>query len=246
MIYTKSEINTIKNELTSICKNYNCNEDNVVIPEAYIPFIPENWNGILVLAESQNLSKYNSSTVLDLKNISSQERIERLYQYEGKLRIEPWDDGTLKIAVESALGVKANETAVSNAVLWSQISSKGTNVNPSGNINELSAELWKQFVEIIKPDKIITVGKIAKGVISNIQWENKEEAKWTMQTFNLRSPSKMYLSRMSGMFNSDDLLRRYPEVRKVIEQYPDWLSEKGYEHNKVFYACHAVSIISNN
>ena len=34
--------------------------------------------------------------------------------------VSPWDDGSLKLAIEAALDVSEEETAVSNAVLWSQ------------------------------------------------------------------------------------------------------------------------------
>lgn len=244
MNYTKSEINTIKSQLISICKKYNCKEDNVVIPEAYIPYIPEKWNGVLVLAESQNLSGTNNNYVDKLKSFNtSLLKINRLYEFEEYLKIEPWDDGTLKIAIEAALGVKADEIAVSNAVLWSQVTDRKTNENPSGTINELSTKIWKEFIDIMQPLKIITVGKIAKIVIRNIAWEKEEKEKWTDRTFSLRSPSKTYLSRISGMFDSDDLLDRFPKVKEVINQNTNWLEKKGLKKNKIFYACHAVSLL---
>lgn len=231
-----------RKSLVKVCSNHTLNNTiDVVIPEAYIPYVPDNWNRVLVIAESQNLSNSNKAYVDKLKEFNSQQKFERLYQTNENLKIEPWDDGTLKIAIESALGVKADETAVSNAVLWSQVTDKKTNKNPSGTINELSSKMWKQFIDLMQPTMIITVGKIAKNVIKNIAWEKEEKEQWAKQIFNLRSPSKTYLSRISGMFNSSDLLHRYPEVRRVIEKHPKWLSKKGYENNKIYYACHAVS-----
>lgn len=233
----------LKKKLIQVCTEYILCVDDIVIPEAYIPYIPKNWNRVLVLAESQNLSGTNNAYVEKLKSFESKQRLNRLYEFGENLKIEPWDDGTLKITIEAALGVKAEETAVSNAVLWSKVTHKKTNKNPSGTINEQSSKLWKQFIELMQPSKIITVGKIAKIVIRNIPWEKEDNEKWANRTFNLRSPSKTYVSRISGMFESEDLLNRYTEVRTVINQNPHWLEKKGFEKNKIFYACHAVSLL---
>ena len=42
-----------------------------VVRETYIPFVSKKWNGVLVLAESQNLSKKNASYIKWLKGYSS-------------------------------------------------------------------------------------------------------------------------------------------------------------------------------
>ena len=43
------------------------------------------------------------------------------------------------------------------------------------------------------------------------------------------------------MFGKEDLLYCYPEVARVIEDPPDWLSG-GFEHNKILFAFHSLSI----
>ncbi|MDZ4205125.1 MAG: hypothetical protein U1C46_09955 [Bacteroidales bacterium] len=223
----------MKNELIEKCKEYIIEGNKFVIAEPYIPYIPENWNGILILAESQNLSKTNDNYVTILRSLTPEQRIERLYYEESYIGVYPWDDGSLKLAVESALNIKVNDTAVSNAVLWSQRNETGANKNPSDEIIKLSSLLWKDFLEIINPTMIVSAGNIARDIILKTNWKGKQ--------INLRLPSKMALSRVSGMFDKADLLKRYPEVKLVINKNKNWV--KSYELNKIFYACHAISII---
>ena len=223
----------IKKKLIEICENYKLEDNIAVIPEPYIPYIPENWNGILVLAESQNLSKNNQNYVDKLKAESTNERILRLNKNKNDIGVYPWDDGSLKLAIESSLKVKATETSVSNAVLWSQRSQTGANKNPSGIINKLSIEIWNEFLEILNPKIVIITGKIAKEIIDKTGWKGKKVV--------LRLPSRNAMSRVSGMFNKNDLLERYPEVKEVVEKNENWI--KDYTLNKIFFACHAVSLL---
>ncbi|NTJ39282.1 hypothetical protein HQK29_16785 [Vibrio vulnificus] len=65
--------------LISTCKKYILTiKIQLLIGEPYIPYIPNNWNGVLVLAESQNLSAGNNDYVQSLYNMSQDERIQRL------------------------------------------------------------------------------------------------------------------------------------------------------------------------
>ncbi len=223
----------IQKQLIEICKNYYIENEIAVIAEPYIPFIPENWNGILVLAESQNLSKANQSYVKELRKDSPYDRLIRLYKNTKFIGVYPWDDGSLKLAIESALKVNANETAVSNAVLWSQRSGSGANKNPERIIQELSTEIWNEFLYILNPELVILAGKIAQEVINRTKWKGNKKA--------LRLSSRNAMSRISGMFDKNDLLKRYPEVREVAEKNKSWI--KDYSLNKIFYACHAVSLL---
>ncbi len=50
---------------------------------------------------------------------------------------------------------------------------------------------------------------------------------------------------MEFLFNEADLLNRYPEVKNVVNKHPEWL-QGGYRLNKIFFACHAVSLYSRN
>jgi hypothetical protein len=154
-------------DLTRICeRNLLPNNVKATVREPYIPFIPEHWNGVLILAEAQNHGKAvklrDGTLFLDwLMSLSSIKRMQRLYHNPdypklGNIGIQPWDDGTLKIAVEAALNINADETAVSNACLWSA---------PSEELKECSVRVWTDMLKILKPKKIVTAGSIANEII---------------------------------------------------------------------------------
>ena len=65
--------------------------------------------------------------------ILSADRIQRLKEDPTTkgIGVQPWDDGSLKLAVEAALDLRVDETAVSNAVLWSITTEDGENANPT-------------------------------------------------------------------------------------------------------------------
>jgi hypothetical protein len=227
----------MKNELIEIAQNFVLEgNEAVVLREPYIPYIPENWNRVLVLAESQNLSERNKNYVKKLRAISTEERILRLYQGENRIGVQPWDDGTLKIAIE-AIGFNESETGVSNAVPWSLITESGANRNPDKMQIDQSVEIWKAFASELNPELVVAAGKIAQNVVERALGETHKN-----MIFKVRLPSKQAISRVSGMFNEADLVERYPEVKKVIEAHPEWLLD--YRQNKIFFACHAVSIFS--
>jgi hypothetical protein len=221
-------------DLLGICKGHILPEDaNVVIREPYIPFIPNPWNRVLVLAESQNLSKGSDSYLRSLNALSAVDRMRRLGNIGNDVGVYPWDDGSLKIAIQAAFELNPEETAVSNAVLWSQRGSNDQNVNPDINLQDLSAEMWGQFLELLNPKLVICSGNISDRVINNVGWDGTR--------FKIRLPSRMAMSRMSGMFDEKDLLKRYPEVKKVVCAHPEWMGSN-YARNKIFFACHVVSL----
>ena len=208
------------------------NSPDVVIGEPYVPYIPNIWNGVIVLAESQNLSLTNDTYVQWLNSKTKEKKINRLNIRKNLIGVYPWDDGSIKIAVESALDIKSAETGVSNAVLWSQRGKSKQNVTPNLNLQEESSKLWQKLLNILEPKMVVCCGNIAQSVI--------KKTKWTGDIKKLRLPSKTAMSRVSGMFSKDDLLRRYPEVQLTISNHPEWI-KNGYELNKIFFACHAVS-----
>ncbi len=228
----------LKDRLISICKQHVLTDsDSIVVKEPYIPYIPDNWNRILVLAESQNLSDTNSKYVNTLIGNNEDWRCDRLnkrFPIDSIVGVYPWDDGSVKIAIEAALGVKASETAVSNAVLWSQRGSSEQNITPGISLQIRSISLWKEMLEVLNPEKIVCCGKIAANVISETGI-NAKVLKW-------RLPAKTAMSRVSGMFEMDDLLKRFPEVKNTIDRHPEWIYKDNYQLNKVFFACHAVSM----
>jgi len=222
-----------RKQLIDICKhNILPSDANVVIKEPYIPFFPQQWNQILVLAESQNLSSSNSGYVKMLSEMSVDDRIQRLGSSPNYIGVYPWDDGSLKLAIEASLHVLASEVSVSNAVLWSQRGGKEENINPDFNLQKLSSGVWSQLLSVLQPQVVVCCGKIAQNVISKTSWHGT--------VINFRLPAKIAMSRVSGMFNELDLLDRYPEVNAIVKKNPSWVNG-GYRQNKIFFACHAVS-----
>lgn len=237
---------TMKNKLARTCLEFSVPVPAAaVVEQPYIPWVPEHWNGLLVLAEAQNLSKTNSGYVDWLRSLEPEKLVCRLYErgVPANLGIEPWDDGSLKLAVEASLGLRASETAVSNAVLWSQVSGTGANQTPSQRIIDLSIGLWSKLLPILRPSCILCAGNVAHRVMTRVE-QQLEHALANTRHFKLRLPSKTAMSRMSGMFREDDLKLRYPEVAAVIEQHSEWV--RSYGLNKIFYACHAVSVLAGH
>ena len=215
-------------------------EDDVVIAEPYIPYVPSDWNRLLVLAESQNLSAGSQDYVDALRKLDSTGRMTRLGRRElagdGYVGVAPWDDGPLKLAVEAGFGAAAERTAVSNAVLWSRRHTETqANVNPDGRLKKRSSRLWRRMLEVLAPEKVIVSGNVAYDVTREAGWHDERTAR-------LRLPSRTAMSRISGMFDENDLLRRYPEVYRVASEHPEWIET--YRRNGIFFACHAVSLYS--
>ena len=233
-------------DLLRICRRYNAPDSiQVVIRESYIPYVPRKWNRILVLAESQNLN--NNKYVQSLRARTRDEKMCRLYPNrridngeDDREGVGPWDDGSLKLAVEAAFEEVAVKTAVSNAVPWSQRAvSSGANVNPDDDLQSLSSALWREMLDCLKPNLVICSGNVAENVIRQADWSNDRIKK-------LRLPSALALS-SSVMFDENDLLIRYPEVKRILDTHPEWGEGSPVEkRNKIFFACHAVSLHKGN
>jgi hypothetical protein len=69
----------LKNDLLSICRKAGRSLSGMVLAEPYIPFVPDEWNGILILSEAQNLGKLFGAHVGLLRDRSPEERLRRLY-----------------------------------------------------------------------------------------------------------------------------------------------------------------------
>lgn len=220
-------------------------EDTIVIREAYIPYIPPQWNDYLVrylvLAESQNLANANDADVKRLKGLLPRERMNRLGN-GNDLGVGPWDDGSLPCAMKAAFCLDSHKIAVSNAVPWSRIKPDGNNENPSKKMKDKAVRFWEDLLPLIKPTHIITAGKVAEDVIKRVDPTRRYCRK------NIRLPSPQAMSRISGMFDVEDLLRRYPEVQKAVQDCPKLFQKHNRQtrQNKVFFACHVVSLYGQN
>ena len=224
----------LKAKLLAICsKNVLQKLGEETVPEPYIPFIPNNWNRCLVLAEAQNHSKKNDVYLSWLKALASEARMLRLYGHHDGIGCQPWDDGSLKFALACISDDEPEHWAVCNAVLWSRRSFSESNENPSDYMQENSVKIWTQYLEVLKPKWIVATGKVARKVITQTGYKGKR--------LDLLLPSPLNLQRLSTLFDTDDLLTRYQEVVSKLEKYESLIKGKGL-NNKIFYACHAVSM----
>lgn len=228
----------MRRRLLAACERHVISErgEHTVL-EPYVPRIPDNWNGRIVLAEAQNHGSRSSAYVAWLLARGHRGRMRRLDFWEHGVGIQPWDNGTLKLAVEAAFGGPADRWAVSNAVLWSRVARGGGDGKPSAELIRRSVAAWVDFLRILQPDHVVTAGRKAGTAIGESLRRTGLSALHTA----LESPSPKRLCSLSRGFDPDDLLQRFPAAAHVIRQHPDWLGRKNTKH-KVFFTCHAVSV----
>ena len=223
----------MREKLIKICEEVTIEGNGAVIPEPYIPYIPERWNRVIVLAEAQNLAKSNDDYVGILQKMSKRNRIERLYrafETENRMRIQPWDDGSLQLAVEGALGIRPQETAVSNSVMWSQRKRNGTNMNPSSKLRRLSTRLWEEMSKEISPRIVVTAGAVARDVIRPV-WPGVIQ-------INLRLPSPPAMALLAGKTDESSLCNAHETIDKLMLKYPTWFKKN--KRFKALYIWHAL------
>ena len=213
-------------------------DPKVVVPEPYVPFIPDKWNRVLVLAEAQNLSATHKKYRDKLLAMTPPTRIHRLTaRTDHQLGIKPWDNGLLKMAVEVMLDCRAEETAVGNGVFWSLVDHKDRNVNPTPEMVEHSARLWGLLLAQLRPECVITAGAVAREVIAKLP-----KSVSPMQVLSVQLPSPRVLATLSGLFDGTDLMLHFPEVAAVQGRQPSWFKVKNKVSNsRLVYACHAAS-----
>lgn len=243
----------VNEKMIEVCFDFTYNEEekklnNIVVAEPYIPYIPDSWNGILVLAESQNLAHYEKYTNRLMKK-SFEGKVMRLYEEAPKdLGVKPWDDdGYIKFALKVMYPkINLDQVSVCNAVPWSR-AREGVNANPNKEMKERAGEFWNNIFSIwigdnkeTKLQKIITLGTVAYDVIS--------KAKMESYCIKLAFPSPRIMNNVMCMFDDDDLMKMLPEIfPRVKNSYPGFIEENP-ELNKnerymILYACHAVNIM---
>lgn len=205
----------------------------VVFREPYIPYVPSDWNGLLVLAESQNLAGAKHPHRSELETMTERERIDRLYNNDGIRHVGPWDNGHLKMAVE-LLGFDPERAAVSNAVPWTMEDSK-RNRNPDGQLIECAKGFWSDIIPELSMAHglalVITVGKVARQVME----AGNQPRAFTL--FPLASSSTNLFGRVAWLFDTQDLLARYPEGNSIVLRYFPTPSAP-----TVLFACHVLSM----
>lgn len=210
---------------------------DAVINESYIPFIPDNWNGVLVCAEAQNLSKKNDAWIDVLMQGSIDDRMRRLYDPELGVAtgVGPWDAGYLKLAI-SILGYDPLRTGVCNAVPWSLRSARGTNRNPDALIQRRSIDFWNNLGETLQSHTkfLLLCGNIANTVLGASTWTR------SIEKTVVRLPSPMLLNPASSLFEVEDLIQRYSGIKEhMVRIWGD--SPKALTKQRAVYAAHVMS-----
>ena len=234
----------LRQKLVQICLDYGVYQGSteVVVDIPYIPYIPENWNGFLVVAEAQNL-KANAYA-----NYSNEQKICRLYPHydcsnnyavDGpfpKMDVSPWEDGSIPLALKAALDLDPYKTAVCNACLWSRRNGD-VNENPNEEMQNQSKELWKKIWIDLKPhvSKVVCCGNIADFIFDFIKNRVK-----------IKHPSRRLLTPISDMITENDLFNFFPDVKEAYDSFGYKEKDMQYKQNIIFFACHAVSWLKNN
>lgn len=226
-------------------------QENLVFAEPYIPYIPDHWNGLLVLSESQNLASHQN--YIDyLSKLNSSEKIQRLYNSKNNLSlgVGPWDDGSLALAVEAALDLSYHKTAVSNAVLWSK--SGPTNQNPSRGMIDRSIDYYKIIFSILQPTQILSIGRQAQE-IANKSIDSIKNI--TCNILYLQHPSsrnqwrlyqQLYTIPNIKNLTTESLIDKNPKIQEILKNYKEIkeaIHKKSYKNttkNKILYSYYAI------
>jgi hypothetical protein len=228
-------IGDLHDALFTVCRETpRLTEISTVVAEPYAPYVPPNWNRILVMAEAQNLAG-DTPYVQTLTGGSKEDRIRRLYKdAPALLRIGPWDDGTLKLAVTAAWpDFTCDDFALSNAVPWSQAAGN-RNLNPEEALYGPAVEFWRRLLPVMNPARIVTVGETAREIVRRTTTK--------IPVLRWASASPVYLNRVSWLFDPDHLCSLFDSVRKAVDANQNWVST--HRKSKIFYACHAASTVS--
>ena len=242
----------LRSAFSVICEKYKLSEEKItanglhkVIDEyPYAPYIPDNWNGYLVIAEAQQLkgnNEGNKKFVEELKVAAQEDLIFRLNNKKflnSKVGITPWDEGYIKLALKSAFpDINLNQVGVANAVPWHL---DKTNKEQDKFLCELSVKYWNEVLILLK-DKglkcIIRTGEYARTILDYDTLKKMS----IQEIYKLRSASQ--LGRDSYLFDPADLRKRYMEVDNAFNSDPG-LYAKAIEPDLIFYAAHAVSTIN--
>lgn len=238
-------INDLKESLIQKCLEFKMNEhsEDNFDKYPYIPYIPNNWNGILVLAESQQLRGNNDGNLKYVNNLreyapDDKNLISRLgntkINNEGGIGISPWDEGYIPLAMMSCFPDKMlNEFGVANAVPWHLDKS---NRKQENDYIRMAKDFWEIVIPMLVNNGLHTVirtGTYARDILNYNSLKKHVE-----NVVYIRSASQ--LERDAWLFNENDLLKRYPEIVSAIEKSGSiWNSSY-----HIFYAAHAVSKLS--
>ena len=256
---TVLERENLINQLVAICRDPDLSQPDPMISTAnydklpYIPFIPENWNGILVLAESQQLSGNKKGNIDYIKLLNEADEIDQITRLgnktitekepEFKIGITPWDDGYIKLAMTACYPNKnINEFSVSNVIPWYFIRSNKLHRKEYIILSNL---YWQKIIPILIDyglNTIIRTGTYARNILNSKLVNNERLMK---SVYYLRSASQ--LERVAYLFDSNDLKAHYSDINKDINKLKSIQEEEINldTESHIFYTAHALSKIGS-
>jgi hypothetical protein len=229
--------------LFGICQKNSTSQQMAVIQEPYVPHFPnhpEAWNGILVVAEAQNLSDRFAQYRSRLQKLSQSGNREALWDRlnqplfgEGDaIGIGPWDDGTIKLTVACLRGLSTvDRVAVSNAVVWSAREG-GASEHLRQELLESSVRFWDDLLGVLRPREILTFGATAKSVMRRTGFPKG-------RTVDLPGPFSRTLQ-IGFKMDASRLLQGLPEVADVLGPAREAF-HIGNEHLAIHCACASIS-----
>ncbi|MGQ0645609.1 MAG: hypothetical protein ACT4O3_08975 [Elusimicrobiota bacterium] len=143
------------------------------------------------------------------------------------------------MAIHVVLGLKPEETAVSNAVLWSLLKN-GNNDTPSRELMTHSGELWGKMLDLLKPNRVVTAGRMGEKVIKCAA----QFCKIRFQHLIWPLPSPRVLYPIVGYMDVEKIFRRYPEIARAKKQALKWVIPSARE-TAIVYAAIASNAKSN-
>ena len=211
-------------KLLAICREFTKKApDGVVFQEPFVPYIPDAWNGVLVLAVAQNLSTAGQVVVREystyLKNRTPTGRYWRLYPDKNQgsplvraqpdaFGIGPWDRKETQVVV-SCLGYDPRHTAVSNGVPWSCRTASGCDSAPTPDMRDAAFEFWCEVFKVWRPARVITFGRIPEAIV--------QRAGLADRCLYVPFPAGGALGRCLKSLDVQQTLKAYPVIRHGFE-----------------------------
>lgn len=257
----------MQSELAIICQNHLISNSDAVVREPYIPYVPNIWNRILVLVDNQDPSNQNERYVAWLNGLSSDDRIKRLYLRD-TLGIQSWDDGTLKLAVES-LNYNVSESDSDRMKRFYLRDSLGVMLSDesllkfaidclnfnAGETAVCNAIPWSR----IERDDIRNIPDDELQLLAARLWSKLllvmnptlviccgKTAQGIIAASDLQDtiltfplPSPSVMSCVTSRLSDQELLLRYPDVIAAVLKHPDLIGGEDCS-KQIFYACDAV------
>lgn len=213
----------------------------------YAPYIPENWNRILVLAESQQLRSLNDGNKRYRQSLLAMEDEELIFRLgnkkitnqspEKQIGITPWDEGYLKLAMLSCYpAFTIDQFGVSNAVPW-HLNKK--NKAQSAFLKRKSVTFWEEILPVLKPSIIVCTGVIADSIITDTGYCSKSSCR----KIHIRSASQLHFV-VKKSYRYTEWLDQHLDVKEVSSKNGQMIDPQEPYRYFVWYAAHAFSKIN--